>query len=96
MADETPFVDHEGLDEAEAQVLEVLANLDREYRQEAEPWVKRLQQIRAFRKPKMTWYDDPMADPFEDAQLNAIADERAEGPFVRVTLGDLQPTREER
>jgi hypothetical protein len=28
-------------------------------------------------------------DELEDAQLNAIADERAEGPFIRVSLDDL-------
>lgn len=28
-------------------------------------------------------------DAFEDAQLNAIADERVDGPFVRVSLDDL-------
>lgn len=30
-----------------------------------------------------------MSDSLEDARLNAIADERAEGPFVRVSLDDL-------
>lgn len=28
-------------------------------------------------------------DAIEDAQLNAIADERKDGPFVRVSLDDL-------
>lgn len=32
---------------------------------------------------------DEMADALEDARLNAIADERAAGPFVRVSLDDL-------
>lgn len=30
-----------------------------------------------------------MDERIEDAQLNAIADERSGGPFVRVTLDDL-------
>ena len=30
-----------------------------------------------------------LADAIEDAELNAIADERADGPFVRVSLDDL-------
>lgn len=28
-------------------------------------------------------------DAIEDAQLNAIADERADGPFISVSLDDL-------
>lgn len=32
---------------------------------------------------------DALQDQIEDAQLNAIADERAEGPFVKVSLDDL-------
>jgi hypothetical protein len=32
---------------------------------------------------------DQMAEALEDARLNAIADERAAGPFVRVSLDDL-------
>ncbi|WP_176556217.1 hypothetical protein [Rubellimicrobium rubrum] len=30
-----------------------------------------------------------LQEAIEDAQLNAIADERAAGPFVRVSLDDL-------
>lgn len=30
-----------------------------------------------------------LEDAFEDVQLNAIADERAEGPFVSVSLDEL-------
>ena len=30
-----------------------------------------------------------LQEAIEDAQLNAIADERANGPFVRVSLDDL-------
>lgn len=32
---------------------------------------------------------DQLAEALEDARLNAIADERAAGPFVRVSLDDL-------
>lgn len=32
---------------------------------------------------------DDLAEALEDARLNAIADERAGGPFVRVSLDDL-------
>lgn len=32
---------------------------------------------------------EALDDSFEDVQLNAIADERADGPFVRVSLSDL-------
>ena len=32
---------------------------------------------------------DDLAEALEDARLNAIADERAAGPFVRVSLDDL-------
>lgn len=30
-----------------------------------------------------------LQDQIEDAQLNAIADERADGPFVKVSLDEL-------
>ena len=33
--------------------------------------------------------EDDLAEALEDARLNAIADERAKGPFVRVSLDDL-------
>lgn len=32
---------------------------------------------------------EALDESFEDAQLGAIADERANGPFVKVTLDDL-------
>ncbi|WP_353428911.1 hypothetical protein [Paracoccus denitrificans] len=32
---------------------------------------------------------EDLAEALEDARLNAIADERAAGPFVRVSLDDL-------
>ncbi len=33
---------------------------------------------------------DRLNNDYEDVQLNAIADERADGPFVQVTLDDLK------
>jgi 3-deoxy-D-manno-octulosonic-acid transferase len=72
MADETPFVDHEGLDHAETQVRDVLAKLHAEYRQEAEPWLKRLEQIHALRVPKIM-IDARLAEAF---QLHAKPEER--------------------
>lgn len=32
---------------------------------------------------------DDLAEALEDERLNAIADERAAGPFIRVSLDDL-------
>jgi hypothetical protein len=32
---------------------------------------------------------DDLSESFQDAQLNAIADERADGPFVKVNVSDL-------
>lgn len=34
-------------------------------------------------------FPSDLDERFEDAQLNAIADERAEGPFVKVSLDEL-------
>lgn len=33
--------------------------------------------------------EELIQESIEDAQLNAIADERADGPFVKVSLDDL-------
>ncbi|GAB1379912.1 hypothetical protein [Pararhodobacter aggregans] len=33
--------------------------------------------------------EEDLAEVLEDERLNAIADERADGPFIRVSLDDL-------
>jgi hypothetical protein len=72
MTDETPFVDHDGLDEAENRARDALATLHAEYRQQAEPWLKRLEQIHALRVPKIM-IDARIAEAF---QLHAKREER--------------------